>query len=107
MSPEACGKGSAFRYGNYPTVGHQRRCCVVPSHVPDELLCRQSGCFLALQAFRIAFRLSVIFLITPDPNQKSQSPVPQGTLDQEESQLWRWALWFMVLLSVALAALLW
>lgn len=30
-----------------------------------------------------------------------------GNLDQEESQLWRWALLFMILLASALAALLW
>jgi len=38
------------------------------------------------------------------------SPRPQkaaGNLDQEESQLWRWALWFMIFLAAALAALLW
>ena len=33
--------------------------------------------------------------------------VPQGNLDREESQLWRWALMFMILLAVALAGLLW
>ncbi len=32
---------------------------------------------------------------------------PLGNLDQEESQLWRWALWFMIFLAAALAALLW
>jgi two-component system NtrC family sensor kinase len=36
-----------------------------------------------------------------------QTPRPPGNLEQEESQLWRWALGFMVLLSVALAGLLW
>src|ERR1700751_1055282 len=41
----------------------------------------------------------------PDP--VSPRPNPPGNLDREESQLWRWALWFMILLSVALAALLW
>ncbi len=30
-----------------------------------------------------------------------------GNLDREESQLWRWALWFMIFLSFALAVLLW
>jgi PAS domain S-box-containing protein len=36
-----------------------------------------------------------------------QAPRPSGHLDQEESQLWRWALGFMILLAVALAGLLW
>src|SRR5579863_2439909 len=31
----------------------------------------------------------------------------QGTLEQEESQLWRWVLGFMLLLAVALTALMW
>jgi len=43
--------------------------------------------------------------MTPDPNQPPR--VPQGNLDREESQLWRWALMFMILLAVALAGLLW
>ena len=45
--------------------------------------------------------------MTPDPVQTSRKPQPQGSLEQEESQLWRWLLWFMILLAVALAALLW
>jgi PAS domain S-box-containing protein len=44
--------------------------------------------------------------MTPDPTQNSRTPRPPGNLDREESQLWRWALGFMVLLSVALAGLL-
>ena len=40
-----------------------------------------------------------------DPVQPS--PRPAGTLEREESQLWRWTLWFMILLAAALAALLW
>ena len=32
---------------------------------------------------------------------------PPDKLDKEESQLWRWALWFMVLMAVALSGLLW
>src|SRR5580698_10648489 len=43
--------------------------------------------------------------MTQDPNQPPR--VPQGNLDREESQLWRWALMFMILLAVALAGLLW
>lgn len=42
-----------------------------------------------------------------DSSNSSRTPRPPGNLDREESQLWRWALLFMVLLSVALAALLW
>src|SRR5258708_3092565 len=45
--------------------------------------------------------------MTPDPVSSSRSPRPPGHLEREESQLWRWLLLFMVLLSVALAALLW
>ena len=45
--------------------------------------------------------------MTPDPVNSSRSPRPPGHLDREESQLWRWLLLFMVLLSVALAGLLW
>jgi PAS domain S-box-containing protein len=44
--------------------------------------------------------------MTSDPTQNSRTPRPPGNLDREESQLWRWALGFMVLLSVALAGLL-
>ncbi len=42
-----------------------------------------------------------------DPSESSRTPRPPGTLDREESQLWRWALLFMVFLAVALTALLW
>jgi PAS domain S-box-containing protein len=45
--------------------------------------------------------------MTPDPNPPQRAALPQGTLDREESQLWRWALGFMILLAVALAGLLW
>jgi PAS domain S-box-containing protein len=45
--------------------------------------------------------------MTLDPVNASRTPRPPDSLEREESQLWRWALWFMVLLSVALAALLW
>jgi len=46
-------------------------------------------------------------LMTPDPGNPSPTPRPSGTLEKEESQLWRWLLWFMVFLAVALAGLLW
>lgn len=45
--------------------------------------------------------------MTPNPGNTSTTPRVPGNLEQEESQLWRWALGFMVLLSVALAGLLW
>ena len=45
--------------------------------------------------------------MTPDPVNPSNTRPAPGNLEQEESQLWRWALGFMVLLSVALAGLMW
>jgi PAS domain S-box-containing protein len=42
--------------------------------------------------------------VSPNP---PRPPRPTGNLDLEESQLWRWALGFLVLLAVALAGLLW
>ena len=45
--------------------------------------------------------------MTSDPVDTSRTPRPPGNLEREESQLWRWALGFMVLLAVALGALLW
>src|SRR3954463_13655512 len=43
--------------------------------------------------------------MSPDRNPTSQrSP---GHLEQQESQLWRWTLLFMILLAVALAGLMW
>src|SRR3979411_2911158 len=42
-----------------------------------------------------------------NPRNTSPLPRPPGNLEREESQLWRWALGFMVLLAFALAALLW
>jgi PAS domain S-box-containing protein len=44
--------------------------------------------------------------MTPDPNSSQPSHAP-GTLEREESQLWRWVLGFMLLLAVALTGLLW
>jgi PAS domain S-box-containing protein len=44
--------------------------------------------------------------MTTDPI-SPRSARPPGHLEQEESQLWRWALWFMIFLAAALAALLW
>lgn len=45
--------------------------------------------------------------MTQDPIPSSRTPRPPGNLEKEESQLWRWALGFMLLLSFALAGLLW
>jgi PAS domain S-box-containing protein len=45
--------------------------------------------------------------MTTDPLNPSPAPHPPGNLEQEESQLWRWVLLFLVFLAVALAALLW
>src|SRR5579862_2932185 len=45
--------------------------------------------------------------MTPDPNSSPRSTTPPGKLEREESQLWRWTLWFMIFLAFALAALLW
>jgi PAS domain S-box-containing protein len=45
--------------------------------------------------------------MTTDPVNHSPAPRAPGNLEQEESQLWRWVLLFLVFLSVALAALLW
>src|SRR5271169_460917 len=45
--------------------------------------------------------------MTPQTSHPSSKAQPTGSLEREESQLWRWLLGFMVLLSVALAALLW
>jgi PAS domain S-box-containing protein len=42
-----------------------------------------------------------------DPRNTSPRPRPPDNLEREESQLWRWALGFLVLLAVALAGLLW
>src|SRR5580692_10228641 len=36
-----------------------------------------------------------------------RAPRPTANFDKEESQLWRWALLFMILLASALAALMW
>ena len=42
-----------------------------------------------------------------EQNQPPGSQRSPGHLEQEENRLWRYALWFMVLLAVALAVLLW
>jgi PAS domain S-box-containing protein len=43
----------------------------------------------------------------PDEDPTSKRPDSPNQLDREESQLWRWALWFLVLLATAVAALSW
>jgi PAS domain S-box-containing protein len=42
-----------------------------------------------------------------DPLSSPGKPRTPGNLEREESQLWRWLLWFMVFLAFALAVLLW
>ncbi|MGZ3356780.1 MAG: hypothetical protein ACXVBO_18240 [Isosphaeraceae bacterium] len=42
-----------------------------------------------------------------EENRPPRSQRSPGHLEQEETRLWRLALWFMVLLAVALAVLLW
>jgi len=45
--------------------------------------------------------------MTLDPLNTPQISRPGGSLEKEESQLWRWLLGFMLLLAFALAGLLW
>jgi len=45
--------------------------------------------------------------MTTDPLNPPPASRTPGNLDQEESQLWRWVLLFLVFLAVALAGLLW
>jgi PAS domain S-box-containing protein len=45
--------------------------------------------------------------MAPEENRPPHSQRSSGHLEQEETRLWRLALWFMVLLAVALAVLLW
>ncbi len=45
--------------------------------------------------------------MSPNSPNAPRAPRSPDHLEREESQLWRWALGFMVLLAVALAALLW
>src|SRR5579862_6519709 len=49
---------------------------------------------------------SAILMSSTSPN-APRAPRPPDHLEREESQLWRWALGFMILLAVALAGLLW
>jgi two-component system NtrC family sensor kinase len=45
--------------------------------------------------------------MSPDPTGTPPDSRPEKSLEQEESQLWRWLLLFMVLLAVGFAALAW
>ena len=47
------------------------------------------------------------FFMAAEENRPPRSQRSPGHLEQEETRLWRLALWFMVLLAAALAALLW
>src|SRR5438270_1309449 len=45
--------------------------------------------------------------MSPNSVNRSETSRAPGSLDREESQLWRWVLGFMIFLAVALTALLW
>jgi PAS domain S-box-containing protein len=45
--------------------------------------------------------------MAPEENRSPRSQRSPGHLEQEETRLWRLALWFMILLAVALAVLVW
>jgi PAS domain S-box-containing protein len=45
--------------------------------------------------------------MTPDPVPPARRSSSPADFDREESQLWRWVLWFMIFLAAALAVLLW
>src|SRR5580700_700946 len=45
-------------------------------------------------------------MVDEDPTAKRPNPAP-SRLEREESQLWRWALWLLVLFAAAVAALSW
>ncbi len=45
--------------------------------------------------------------MTINPAQSPRPSRPRGNFEQEESQLWRWLIGFIILLAVALSALLW
>ena len=47
------------------------------------------------------------FFMAAEQNRPPRSQRSPGHLEQEENRLWRLALWFMVLLAAALAAVLW
>ena len=47
------------------------------------------------------------FFMAAEENRPPRSQRSPGHLEQEETRLWRLALWFMVLLAAALAAVLW
>src|SRR4249920_2029618 len=56
---------------------------------------------------RWVFNARILYPMSPEPGSPSRPSRPNANLDQEESQLWRWALWFMIFLAFALAVLLW
>src|SRR5215470_18620505 len=55
---------------------------------------------------RLTRELGAFFMAAED-NRSPRSQRSPGHLEQEENRLWRLALWFMVLLAAALAAVLW
>jgi PAS domain S-box-containing protein len=52
-------------------------------------------------------RISEVLPFMANDPTAERAPVSPTNLEKEESQLWRWALGFLVLLAVALAGLLW
>src|SRR5215471_10370355 len=53
------------------------------------------------------FNARILDPMSPESGTPTRPSRPDGNLDHEESQLWRWALWFMIFLAFALAVLLW
>ena len=49
----------------------------------------------------------LFFVMAAEENQPPRTQRSPGHLEQEETRLWRLALWFMVLLAAGLAALMW
>src|SRR5579859_4514012 len=103
MSPGICGK---LRDRAFP-----RDAILV--HSPGKVLTRTKMSNIAvvpatLLQVGLQLKKNVYSLFPMSLDPKNPRPTrPPDNLEREESQLWRWALGFMVLLSVALAALLW
>jgi PAS domain S-box-containing protein len=84
MSPSTCGKSFPQLASTYQNV-------------------QQATLSLLLAGSTMALSTAHTHM-TQDPDKSAR---PAANLEQEESQLWRWSLWFMIFLAVALAALLW
>jgi PAS domain S-box-containing protein len=70
---------------------------------PHQDVQQSKGCLR--QAYGITMLAAKYEIMTPDP--LHPAPRPGGSLEREESQLWRWLLLFMVLLAAGFAALAW